>query len=104
MSLVCERAAGPALNVVPGGRTNERAEDSPRTSPVTVGAGAGLQPGWHVAAAHAVAEPPVDPQKALLVVEDDPVQRQHLVELMGSVEAVTIAGGSGEEARATLEH
>jgi CheY-like chemotaxis protein len=56
-----------------------------------------------VEAAQAVAEPRLEPQKALLVVEDDPVQRQHLVELMRSVEARTIAVGSGEEALAMLE-
>jgi CheY-like chemotaxis protein len=56
-----------------------------------------------VEAAQAVAEPPVERQKALLVVEDDPVQRQHLVDLLRSVEASTVAVGSGEEALAMLE-
>ena len=92
-----------ALHVLPGGRTNGRSEGSPRTSPVTVGAGAGLRPGWHVEAAEAVAEPPTEPQKTLLVVEDDPVQRQHLVHLMASVDAHTIAVATGEEALALLE-
>jgi CheY-like chemotaxis protein len=46
---------------------------------------------------------PGDEQKALLVVEDDPIQRQHLVELMAPVNAHTIAVGTGEEALALLE-
>jgi hypothetical protein len=39
----------------------------------------------------------------VLVVEDDPVQRQHLIDLMRSVEARTVAVGSGEEALAVLQ-
>jgi CheY-like chemotaxis protein len=57
-----------------------------------------------VEAAQAVAEPEyAGSEKTLLVVEDDPIQRQHLVELMASVEARTIAVGTGEEALALLE-
>ena len=70
---------------------------------MTVGAGVGLQPGWHVEATQALAKQQVQTQKTLLVVEDDPVQRQHLVELMASVEARTIAVGTGEEALALLD-
>ena len=95
--------AAPALHVLPGGRTNGRFEGSPRTTAVTVGAGVGLQPGWHVEATQALARQQVQTQKTLLVVEDDPVQRQHLVELMASVEARTIAVGTGEEALALLD-
>jgi CheY-like chemotaxis protein len=39
----------------------------------------------------------------VLVVEDDPAQRQHLVGLMGSVDARIIAVGTGDEALALLE-
>jgi CheY-like chemotaxis protein len=96
-------APAQALHVLPGGRTNGRSEGSPRMSPVTVGSGAGLSPGWHVESAHAVAERPAEPEQTVLVVEDDPIQRQHLVELMASVDARTIAVGTGEEALALLE-
>jgi signal transduction histidine kinase/DNA-binding response OmpR family regulator len=98
-------AAAHALHVLPGagGRTNGRPDGSPRTSLVTVGAGVGLGPGWHVEAAQPAVEQPDEPQKTVLVVEDDPVQRQHLVELMASVDARTIAAGTGEEALALLE-
>jgi HAMP domain-containing protein/signal transduction histidine kinase/PleD family two-component response regulator len=94
----------PAVHVIPSGKTNGRSDGLPRTSPVTVGAGAALRAGWHVEAAQAVAEPEhAWSEKTLLVVEDDPIQRQHLVELMASVEARTIAVGTGEEALALLE-
>jgi len=96
-------APAQALHVLPGGRTNGRADGSPRTSLVTVGAASGLMPGWHVEAAQAVAERPDAPRKTVLVVEDDPVQRQHLIDLMASVDASTIAAGTGEEALALLE-
>ena len=93
-----------SLHVVPNEKTNGRSDGSTRTSPVTVGAGVALRTGWHVEAAHAVAEPASpETQKTLLVVEDDPLQRQHLVDLMASVDARTIAVGTGEEALALLE-
>ena len=41
--------------------------------------------------------------KRLLVVEDDPVQRQSIVELIGNGEVSTIAVGSGQEALQELE-
>jgi signal transduction histidine kinase/DNA-binding response OmpR family regulator len=92
------------LHVLPGGRANGRSGRSTRTAPGPVGAGTGLRTGWHVEAAQAVAEPDgVAAQKTLLVVEDDPLQRQHLVDLMASVDARTIAVGTGEEALALLE-
>ncbi|MGH7760608.1 MAG: HAMP domain-containing protein [Candidatus Dormibacteraceae bacterium] len=96
-------APAQALHVLPGGSGNGRSQSSPRTAPVAVGAGTGLMPGWHVEESQAVAGPPAKPHKTVLVVEDDPIQRQHLVELMVSVEARTIATGTGEEALALLE-
>ena len=98
-------APAPTLHAVPGvWMTNGRSEGSRRTSPVTVGDGAALRTGWRVEAAQAVAEPEhAEPQKTVLVVEDDPTQRQHLVELMASVDARTIAVSTGEEALALLE-
>jgi signal transduction histidine kinase/CheY-like chemotaxis protein/HAMP domain-containing protein len=91
--------------VVVGGRmTNGRSKGSPRTSPVTVGAGKALLPGWQVEAAQAVAKPErAESSRTVLVVEDDPAQRQHLVGLMGSVDARIIAVGTGDEALALLE-
>jgi HAMP domain-containing protein/signal transduction histidine kinase/DNA-binding response OmpR family regulator len=84
------------------GRTNGRSDGPPRTSPVTVGAGIALRTGWQVEAAIAERDP-AELQKTLLVVEDDAVQRRHLVELLGSVDARTIAVATGEEALALLE-
>jgi two-component system chemotaxis sensor kinase CheA len=84
------------------GRTNGRSDGPPRTSPVTVGAGMALRTGWQVEAAIAERDP-AELQKTLLVVEDDAVQRRHLVELLGSVDARTIAVATGEEALALLE-
>jgi len=85
-------------------RTNGRSDTAMRTSPVTVGAGVALSTGWHVEAAQAPADPDlVAARKTVLVVEDDAVQRQHLVELMGSVNAHTIGVATGEEALALLE-
>jgi signal transduction histidine kinase/CheY-like chemotaxis protein/HAMP domain-containing protein len=86
------------------GRTNGNSGAPTRTSPVSVGAGAPLRSGWHVEAAQAEPEnhKPDDPQKTLLVVEDDPYQRQHIVDLMASVPARTIAVATGEEALALL--
>ncbi|MHB8589607.1 MAG: response regulator, partial [Candidatus Dormibacteraceae bacterium] len=92
------------LHVVQSGKTNGMSGGPTRTSPVTVGAGSALRTGWHVESAHAIAEPDgAEARKTLLVVEDDPIQRQHLVDLMGSIDARTIAVGTGEEALALLE-
>jgi signal transduction histidine kinase/HAMP domain-containing protein/CheY-like chemotaxis protein len=87
------------------GRTNGNSGAPTRTSPVTLRADAPLRSGWHVEAAQAEPEnqEPADPQKTLLVVEDDPYQRQHIVDLMAAVQARTIAVGTGEEALALLE-
>jgi two-component system chemotaxis sensor kinase CheA len=88
----------------PSGTANGRSEGSSRRSPETVRTGVAVGSGWHVEATQAVAErEPVQAQQTLLVVEDDPIQRQHLVELMASVNARTIAVETGEEALALLE-
>jgi signal transduction histidine kinase/CheY-like chemotaxis protein len=93
----------PARRNVPSGTTNGR-DGSSRKSAETVGGGVAVGTGWHVEATQAVAErEPVQAQKTLLVVEDDPIQRQHLVELMAPVNARTIAVETGEEALALLE-
>jgi hypothetical protein len=60
-------------------------------------------PGWRVEASQAVADHPAETRQTVLVVEDDPVQRQHLVDLMAAVDARTVAVGTGEEALALLE-
>jgi signal transduction histidine kinase/DNA-binding response OmpR family regulator/HAMP domain-containing protein len=97
-------APAQTLHVLHGTRTNGRSQGSQRTSPVTVGAGTAVGTGGHVEAEQAVAEPEhARSAKRLLVVEDDPVQRQHLVDLMASVDARTTAVGTGEEALALLE-
>jgi HAMP domain-containing protein/signal transduction histidine kinase/CheY-like chemotaxis protein len=97
-------AAAPAHSAsnAGSGRTNGRTDGASRTSPVTVGATAALATRWHVEPATAERELPAR-QKSLLVVEDDPLQRQHLVELMGSFDAQTMAVATGEEALALLE-
>jgi CheY-like chemotaxis protein len=41
--------------------------------------------------------------RSLLVVEDDPVQRRHIVEVMEPIDATTTAVASGEEALTALE-
>jgi HAMP domain-containing protein/signal transduction histidine kinase/CheY-like chemotaxis protein len=43
------------------------------------------------------------PPKSVLVVEDDPIQRQHIVNLMKSVDATIMAASTGEEALAILQ-
>jgi CheY-like chemotaxis protein len=86
-----------------GGKTNGRSDGS-RHSPEPVGATVALGAGWHVEAAHAVAErEPAERQNTVLVVEDDPFQRQHIVDLMEPVDADVIAVGTGEDALALLE-
>ena len=89
---------------IPSGTTNGQSEGSSRRSPEPVGATVALGAGWHVEATQAVAErQPADLQKTVLVVEDDPFQRQHIVDLMEPVNARTIAVGTGEDALALLE-
>jgi two-component system chemotaxis sensor kinase CheA len=89
---------------ISSGTTNGQSEGSSRRSPAPVGATVALGAGWHVEAPQAVAErQPADLQKTVLVVEDDPIQRQHIVDLMGPVNARTVAVGTGEDALALLE-
>ena len=97
--------AAPAAPALPGSRTNGKSGGPTQTSPLAVGTGASMKPGWHVEVAQSAsgAREVVDSQKTLLVVEDDPYQRQHIVDLMASVHARTIAVGTGEEALALLE-
>jgi HAMP domain-containing protein/signal transduction histidine kinase/CheY-like chemotaxis protein len=101
--------AAAATHALPSGKTGARSNGksgaATRTSLVTAGAGATLRSGWHVEAAQAETESqePQDMEKVLLVVEDDPYQRQHIVELMASVQARTVAVATGEEALALLE-
>jgi CheY-like chemotaxis protein len=84
--------------------TNGHSGDS-HTAPQPVGAAVAAGAGWHVEASLGLADP--EPartlEKTLLVVEDDPYQRQHIVDLMASLDVHTIAVGSGEEAVALLE-
>ncbi|HMJ38797.1 MAG TPA: HAMP domain-containing protein [Verrucomicrobiae bacterium] len=87
------------------GTANGRSDDSMQTAPRPVGTAVAVGAGWHVEASHSVStrEQAGATDKTLLVVEDDPYQRQHIVDLMASVDARTIAVGSGEEALALLE-
>jgi signal transduction histidine kinase/HAMP domain-containing protein/DNA-binding response OmpR family regulator len=85
------------------GSTNGRSEGS-RRAPEPAAAAVAVGAGWHVEATHAVAERELEErQKTVLVVEDDAVQRQHIVQLMEPVNARTIAVGNGEAALALLE-
>ena len=87
------------------GTANGRSDDSMQTAPRPVGTAVAVGAGWHVEASHSVStrEQAGATDKTLLVVEDDPYQRQHIVDLMASVDARTIAVGSGEEALALLD-
>ena len=96
--------AAAAPHALPIGKANGNVGRATGTSPVTVGAGTSLRPGWHVEAAQpgTANKDLQEPQRTLLVVEDDPYQRQHIVDLM-AVQARTIGVGTGEEALALLE-
>jgi len=74
------------------------AEKSPR--PVLVGAGSNGMERETVAAASPSGAPV--PTKSLLVVEDDPVQRQYITDLMAPTNTRTIAVSNGDEALALL--
>jgi CheY-like chemotaxis protein len=89
---------------VSSGTTNGRSDGSSRYSSEPVGATVALGAGWHLEAAQAVAErEPAEGPKTVLVVEDDPFQRQHIVDLMEPLNTRLIAVGTGEEALALLE-
>jgi HAMP domain-containing protein/signal transduction histidine kinase/CheY-like chemotaxis protein len=79
--------------------------DGSHTAPQPVGTAVAVGAGWRVEASSSLAdrEQAGTLERTLLVVEDDPYQRQHLVDLMASLDAHTIAVGSGEEAVALLE-
>jgi CheY-like chemotaxis protein len=88
----------------PGGMTNGRPAGEPHKAAQPLGVSAPLGAGWRVEASQAVAERELTvAEKTLLVVEDDPYQRQHIVDLLASVGANTISVGTGEEALALLE-
>jgi CheY-like chemotaxis protein len=76
--------------------------DSPSPRPVLVAAGGGGS--WPADSGVGVAESrSLEPTKSLLIVEDDPVQRQFIVDLMAPTNTQTTAVGSGDEALAALE-
>jgi HAMP domain-containing protein/signal transduction histidine kinase/DNA-binding response OmpR family regulator len=86
------------------GSTNGRSDGEPHSAAQPAGSGAAVGAGWRVEASQAVAErEPIVAEKTLLVVEDDPFQRQHIVDLLGSIGAHTLSVATGEEALATLE-
>jgi len=89
----------------PSVTANGRSEGSLHPEPQPVGAAVAVGAGWRVEASRSLADRALapTPEKTLLVVEDDPYQRQHIVDLMASLDAHTIAVGSGEEALALLE-
>jgi len=83
---------------------NGRSAGAVLTAPQPVGTALAVGAGWHVEASHAVVDrEQAGLERTLLVVEDDPYQRQHIVDLIASLDARTIAVGSGEEAVALLE-
>jgi CheY-like chemotaxis protein/two-component sensor histidine kinase len=97
-------APAPARRGAPGGFTNGRSDGESHPAPRPVGVTAALGAGWHVEAAQAVAEREPDvAEKTLLVVEDDPFQRQNIIDVLASLGAHTISVGTGEEALSLLE-
>jgi CheY-like chemotaxis protein len=87
-----------------GGTSNGRSDGEPQPALQPVGVTAALGAGWRVEASQAVAErESAVAEKTLLVVEDDPFQRQHIIDLLASVGANTISVGTGEEALAQLQ-
>ncbi|HSS60194.1 MAG TPA: HAMP domain-containing protein [Candidatus Limnocylindrales bacterium] len=71
-------------------------------APVLVGAGSN-RGGWQAEAVATAGRGEVgEESKSLLVVEDDPVQRQYITDLMAPTNARTVAVASGDEALALL--
>jgi CheY-like chemotaxis protein len=84
--------------------TNGRSDGESSPAPQPVGVSAALGAGWRVEASQAVAErESAAAEKMVLVVEDDPFQRQHIVDLLTSVSANTVSVATGEEALSLLE-
>ncbi|HEY6115722.1 MAG TPA: HAMP domain-containing protein [Candidatus Dormibacteraeota bacterium] len=74
---------------------------SPRPMLVAVGKGDDLELQTVASATNGAS--PVEPAKRLLVVEDDPVQRQYVTDLMAPINTATTAVSSGDEALALLQ-
>ncbi|HKV87158.1 MAG TPA: response regulator, partial [Candidatus Dormibacteraeota bacterium] len=73
----------------------------PAQEPVAVGAGSMR---WHAEPVSATVElAPRDGVKSVLIVEDDPIQRQHIVELIRSVNARMTDVATGDEAVELLQ-
>src|SRR5438876_840727 len=77
-------------------------EAAPPPHPVLVGTGAGGE--WQTESNGSPARrSELEPARALLVVEDDPVQRQYIIDLMGPTNTQTTAVSNGDEALALLQ-
>ncbi|HSP08927.1 MAG TPA: HAMP domain-containing protein, partial [Candidatus Dormibacteraeota bacterium] len=77
------------------GTSNGPSDGAHRAVPVAAGRGHG----WQVEGSAQVAEaPPTEAARTLLIVEDDPVQRQFIVDLLKPVNAATTAVATGDEA------
>jgi len=77
-------------------------EAAPPAHPVLVGTGAGGE--WQTESNGSPARrSELEPARALLVVEDDPVQRQYIIDLMGPTNTQTTAVSNGDEALALLQ-
>jgi signal transduction histidine kinase/CheY-like chemotaxis protein/HAMP domain-containing protein len=74
---------------------------SPRPMLVAVGKGEDLELQTVASASNGAS--PEEPSKRLLVVEDDPVQRQYVTDLMAPSNTATTAVSSGDEALALLQ-
>ncbi len=79
---------------------SENGRSEPHRSPVPVGA-AGQGP-WQAEAVSSAGDGAVEPEKSLLVVEDDPLQRQYITDLMSATNTRTTTVASGDEALALL--
>ncbi|HEY3196206.1 MAG TPA: response regulator, partial [Candidatus Dormibacteraeota bacterium] len=91
-----------------GGPSDAAATGSPEPQPVAAPvlvASSQANSTWTGATRTAVLDPATAGRttKNLLIVEDDAIQRLHIVDLMGTVDAMTTAVSSGEEALAALQ-
>jgi HAMP domain-containing protein/signal transduction histidine kinase/DNA-binding response OmpR family regulator len=80
---------------------SENGRSEPQHSPVPVGA-AGDGP-WQAEAVSSIVDGAVEPERSLLVVEDDPLQRQYITDLMSQTNTRTTTVASGDEALALLK-